>query len=69
MFTSVIPRNCLMEGIPQSLYDVDPRAINGLEQQIELWVLLEPSLRFLTLVNDVVVQYQGDALCPTITSL
>ncbi|CZF79911.1 hypothetical protein GMA8713_05202 [Grimontia marina] len=58
-----------MESIPQSFYDVDPRAINGLEQQPELWVLLEPSLRFFTFVDDVVIQYQGDTFGSAVVPL
>lgn len=66
MFAPVIPGNCLMESIPQSLYYVDPRAINGLKQQLKLWIFPEPSLRFSTFMDDVVIQYQGDALGPAI---
>ncbi|ODA29021.1 hypothetical protein A8L45_22900 [Veronia pacifica] len=69
MFTPVIPINCLMENIPQSLYDVDARAINGLEQRPERWALLEPRLRFFTFVVDVIIQYQGDTFYSVVVPL
>ena len=54
-FATVIPRNGLVQGMPQLFYLVDPRAVYRLEQQHKLQVLAQPLLCFFALMDNVVV--------------
>jgi len=56
----MVPADCLMQPVPQPFDDVHPWGIDRLEQQLELPVILQPSLSFPTLMDDVVVEDQGD---------
>ena len=46
--------------MPQPFYVINPRAVNWLEYQAELGILLQPSLGLLAFVNDVVIEDQRD---------
>jgi len=56
----MVPGDCLMQLVPQPFDDVYPRGIDRLELQLELPVILQPGLGFPTLMDDVVVEDQGD---------
>ena len=46
--------------MPQPFDVINPRAVNWLEHQAELGVLLQPSLGLFAFVNDVVIEDQCD---------
>lgn len=46
--------------MPQPFYVINPRAVNWLEYQVELWVLLQPSLGLFAFMDDVVIEDQCD---------
>jgi len=51
-----------MQLVPQPFDVIDPRAVDGLEYQAELGVILQPPLSLLALVNDVVVEDLRDGV-------
>ena len=63
---TMIPGHGVMHGLPQPLDDVDPRAVGGLEQKLELRILRQPALCLSALVDNVVVDDEPDALGPPI---
>jgi hypothetical protein len=46
--------------VPQPFYVINPRAVDWLEYQTELGILLQPSLGLFAFVNDVVMEEQRD---------
>ena len=59
----------VVQCLPQALNHIDPRVIDGLEEQLELRVLRQPPLGGGALVDDVVVHDEHDAPCPTVEAL
>ena len=47
----MIARDGFMQLVPQPFYVINPRAVNWLEHQAELGVLLQPSLGLFAFVN------------------
>ena len=58
----------VVQGLPQPLNHLDPRVIDGLEEQFEPGVVRQPGLGDRTLVHDGVVHDERDAPCPTARS-
>jgi len=60
--------NNLMQIVPLSFDDANPRGINRLEQQLDLSPFPLPGLVFPTLLNDVVVEDQGNCFGASLDS-
>lgn len=57
----------LMQCQPESLNMVDPRLIHRLINHDEFWIGLQPTLRFMAFMNDVVIHDQRDSPSPSVT--
>lgn len=64
----VISGHGVVHGFPESFDLVDPRVVDGLEQQFELGILSQPARDEFGFVNDVVVQNQHDTSSSAIVS-
>lgn len=54
--------------MPQPFYLINPRAVNWLEHQAELGILLQPSLGLFAFVNDVVIEDQHDGFSSSVVA-
>ena len=59
----------VVQRLPQPLNHVDPRVIDGLEEQLELRVVDQPPPGEGTLVHDEVVHDEHDPPCPAMESV
>ena len=58
----MIARDGVMHLFPQPFNLVDPRMVGGLEDDLELRIIRQPSIHNFALVDDVVVSDEGNAL-------
>lgn len=59
----VISGYCLMKRQPQPFDMIDPRRVNRLINQPELWVGFQPAQRFTAFVDNVVIDNKRNRFC------